>query len=142
MAGAGAGYAGETRGAARRAWLSGLLVWTLVVQLLLPVLGPLRAGDGAAMAALGRIVPICTIDGLRLAEPATSDTDPQGDFGRIDGGWHCQLCLTPAVAPPDSAVALSVPVAWHEAWAAPETAAPVAQPGHRPQSARGPPARS
>ncbi len=142
MAGAVGGYTNETTGTARRAWLSGLLVWTLVVQLLLPVLGPLRAGDGAAMAALGRIVPICTIDGLRLAEPSTSDTVPQDDFGRVDGGWHCQLCLTPAIAPPDSAASLSAPVAWHEAWQAPAASAPAAQPGHRPQSARGPPARS
>jgi hypothetical protein len=64
-----AGDKSETSGAARRAWLAGLLVWTLVVQLLVPALGPLRLGDGTATAALGRMVPICTIEGLRLPNP-------------------------------------------------------------------------
>ena len=132
----------ETGGSARRAWLAGLVVWTLVLQLLVPALGPIRLGDGTAIAALGRIVPICTIDGLRLAEPATGETVPAGDLLPPDSGWHCQLCITPAVPPP-GAPALVLPAAGARAgWPPPFAAAAPDARQHRPQTARGPPARS
>ena len=137
-----AGDKSETSGAARRAWLAGLLVWTLVVQLLVPALGPLRLGDGTATAALGRMVPICTIEGLRLPEPATSDTRQGGEPARIDAGWHCQLCLTPAAEPPAAAAAAPVLLEWRQHWLPPAHAGPAEAESHRPQSARGPPLRS
>lgn len=130
---------GETGSSARRAWLSGLLVWALLLQLLVPALGPLRLGDGTATAALGRIVPICTIDGLRIAEPATGETAPAGDVLPPDGGWHCQLCITPAVPPP-AAPAVALPALQPATdWPPPFAAAAPGGRAHRPQTARGPP---
>jgi len=136
------GDKGETGGSARRAWLSGLLVWALLLQLLVPALGPLRLGDGTATAALGRIVPICTIDGLRLAEPATGETAPAGDLLPPDGGWHCQLCITPAVPPPATPAAALPAFEPVSDWPSPFAAALPGGRTHRPQTARGPPAIS
>lgn len=130
----------ETRGAARRAWLAGLLVWTFVLQLLIPVLGPVRAGDGTATAALGRVLPICTLAGLRLAEPITSETGQGSDLAVVDGGWQCLLCAIPALPTP-TGVATAPAVAWTWVdWPAPTRPAPPGERLHRPQTARGPPA--
>ncbi|MGE0719442.1 MAG: hypothetical protein AB7P02_28630 [Alphaproteobacteria bacterium] len=130
----------EAGAVARRAWLSGLLVWTLLVQMLVPMLGPLRLGDSAAMAGLGRLVPICTIEGLRLAEPATAE-DQLPAPAVADAGWHCALCITPAV-PAAHLELVATPADWVFAWAqAPPDAAPRSRP-HSPHSARGPPAFS
>ncbi len=133
---------GAERGAARRAWLSALLVWSFAFQLLAPVLGPMRLGDGTAMAALGRIMPICTIEGLRLAEPAGGNGEADGDAALVDAGWHCILCVTPATEPTETAGVPEAPAAWRFAWTIP---APDSAPTARlrsPQSARGPPLHS
>ena len=130
---------GETRGSARRAWLAGLLVWTFLFQSLLPVLGPVRLGDGTATAALGRLLPICTAQGLRLAEPATSDSQDGGTTIAIDGGWHCLLCVTPQVAPMETAVLPTAPAAARFSWTTPPPDAPAQGRERTPQSARGPP---
>jgi hypothetical protein len=133
---------GEAKGAARRAWLSGLLVWSFVLQLLVPVMGPMRFGDSAAMAALGRIMPICTLEGLRLAEPNTGNGVDRNDVVPVDPGWHCVLCITPAGDPPRFA-SLPAPAAeWHLAWTTELADRLPADRPRRPQSARGPPTLS
>lgn len=129
-------------GAARRAWLSALLVWSFAFQLLVPAIGPMRLGDGTAMAALGRIMPICTIEGLRLAEPAAADRDGGSDAAPVDAGWHCVLCITPATGPMEADGGPGAPIGWRFSWTAPSPGqAPAGRP-HSPQSARGPPLNS
>ncbi|BBK31782.1 hypothetical protein EDC65_0585 [Stella humosa] len=132
----------ETQGAAKRAWLAGLLVWAVVLQMLVPMLGPVRLGDGTATAALGRLLPICTIDGLRLAEPGTSENDGAPAGQAMDGGWHCVIAFTPAVAPPAEIAVPAAPAGRMFAWAVPPPDVLAISRPRQPQSARGPPINS
>ena len=131
----------DERRAGRRAWISAAVVWSLVFQLLLPFTGPIRHAEGAGMALHGRIVPICTLAGVRLLDLDRSDSESGNQSAMPDGGWHCALCALPGL-PPAVQPAAFVPAEWRFAHAVPPATAPPGERPRSPLSARGPPTHS
>jgi hypothetical protein len=128
-----------------RTYVAALCVALLVLQVLAAALPPPGFSRATATAAAGvGLVPVCTVEGLRLvAYPGASDeTDGSGDGRAVP---RCPLCLVAAamvLALPCADAALTLPapalqpVALAALWT---TQAPVLRLASRPPPGRAPP---